>query len=199
MPVRWFSRIFARLLSDTVDALVTIDPHLHRYHSLSEIYTIPTRVEHAAPGIAEWIRTHVERPVLIGPDSESKQWVSEVAQMAGAPYLVLSKIRHGDRSVEIEVPGLEPWREHTPVLVDDIISTGQTMLETIRHLLQAGYAPPICVGVHGVFAGDAYVNLKQSGVKEVVTCNTIVHSSNKIDMLPILSSALKEMLDESAL
>ncbi len=97
------SRIFAKLLSQTVDGLVTVDPHLHRYPTLGEIYSIPSRVEHAAPMIAAWIRTRVKRPVIVGPDSESEQWVSEVADMAGAPFLVLSKRRRGDHDVEIEV------------------------------------------------------------------------------------------------
>ena len=55
------SREFARLLSGAFDWLVTVDPHLHRYASLAEIYRIPTRVVHAAPLISQWIRTRIER------------------------------------------------------------------------------------------------------------------------------------------
>jgi len=78
------SRQIARLLSDSFDWLATVDPHLHRYSSLSEIYRIPTKVVHAAPLISEWIRKNVETPLIIGPDSESEQWVSAVAKEAGA-------------------------------------------------------------------------------------------------------------------
>ena len=80
------SRQIAQLLSNAFDWLVTVDPHLHRYGSLGEIYRIPTRVVHAAPLISEWIRAHVANPLIIGPDSESEQWVSAVAKDAGAPY-----------------------------------------------------------------------------------------------------------------
>lgn len=79
------SSSFARLLSGFVDWLVTVDPHLHRHASLAELYTIPTTVVHAAPAISDWIRTNIESPVLIGPDEESVQWVSEVALGASAP------------------------------------------------------------------------------------------------------------------
>jgi ribose-phosphate pyrophosphokinase len=91
------SRAFTGLLSGAFDWLVTTDPHLHRYGSLQEIYAIPTRAVHAAPLISQWIRTRIERPLIIGPDRESEQWVSAVAKDAGAPYVVLQKRRRGDR------------------------------------------------------------------------------------------------------
>ena len=97
------SRQTAELLSNAFDWLVTVDPHLHRYGSLSEIYRIPTHVVHATPLISKWIREHVANPLIIGPDSESEQWVSAVANDAGSPYSVLEKVRRGDRDVEISV------------------------------------------------------------------------------------------------
>lgn len=100
------SRHFARLVSETVDWLVTVDPHLHRLSSLDAIYRRPTRAVHAGPAVAEWIGTNVLKPVLIGPDVESEQWVSAVARIVGAPYRVLSKVRSGDRNVEVSVPDL---------------------------------------------------------------------------------------------
>ena len=189
------SRLFAKLLSDTVDGLVTVDPHLHRYTDLEDIYPIPGRVEHAAPSIAAWIRRWVQRPVIVGPDSESEQWVAQVADLADAPFIVLQKIRRGDRDVEIRVPPLEPWRGHTPVLVDDIISTAHTMIETIGHLTTAGYAAPVCIGVHAVFAGDAYRALNDAGAADIVTCNTVPHPSNSIDLTDVLAHGVRALLD----
>lgn len=145
------SNIFARFLSSQVDWLVTIDPHLHRHKFLQDIYSIPSRVLHAADTIAAWIHDRIENPVLIGPDEESEQWVSEVADKAKAPFTILTKIRHGDREVDVSVPDVETYKEHTPVLVDDIISTAQTMIETVAHLHAAGMQPPVCIrGTCGV-------------------------------------------------
>src|SRR5690606_29397042 len=93
------SRQFAGQLSSAFDWLVTVDPHLHRYAGLDDIYSIPSRVVHAAPLLAQWIRAHLANPLLIGPDSESEQWVSAVAAAAKAPYQILEKIRRGDRDV----------------------------------------------------------------------------------------------------
>jgi ribose-phosphate pyrophosphokinase len=184
---------FARLLSGYVDWLVTVDPHLHRRRSLNEIYPIPTSVVHAAPLISDWIRANIQSPVLIGPDAESAQWVSEVAKGAEAPYLVLEKIRRGDHEVEVSVPEVERWRRHTPVLVDDIIATARTLIEAIGHLRRAGLPPPVCIGVHAIFADRAYDDLREAGAARVVTCNTIPHDSNTIDLTDLLAEGVREM------
>lgn len=192
------SRIFSRLISATVDGLVTVDPHLHRISRLGEIYSIPTRAEHAAPVIAAWIQEHVERPLIVGPDMESEQWASAIGREAGAPWIALSKTRRGDRDVEVRVPPLQPWRSHTPVLVDDIISTASTMIETIGHLTAAGYAAPVCIGVHAVFASDAFNAIIRAGAARVVTCNTIEHPSNAIDLTSILANGVQKLLEIEA-
>lgn len=180
------SGIFAAFLSRHFDSLVTVDPHLHRHKTMDAIYTIPARAAHAAGAIATWIGAHIDNPVLIGPDIESDQWVSDVAKRAGAPYTVLRKTRHGDRDVEISVPEVDTYAGHTPVLVDDIISTARTMIETVIHLNKAGMQAPVCIGVHAVFAGDAHDALKKAGAARIVTCNTIPHDSNAIDIAPLL-------------
>lgn len=194
------SEYFASLISQFAQMLITVDPHLHRRTSLSEIYGIPTAVVHAADLISEWIKEYVKNPVVIGPDSESKQWVSQVAANAGAPYLVLEKNRRGDSDVEIAVPNIENFRSHTPVLVDDIISTAGTMIEAIRGLGNADMKPAVCIGIHPVFAGDAYVALKKSGVVDVITCNTIEHESNRIDVTELLGEVfLKDVIRNKTL
>jgi ribose-phosphate pyrophosphokinase len=186
------SRQVAHLLSGGFDWLVTVDPHLHRYGSLAEIYSIPTRVIHAAPLISHWIRMNVQNPLLIGPDSESEQWVAAVARDADGPYTVLEKIRHGDRNVEIKLGELDRWKGRTPVLVDDIISSGRTMLETIRLLTAQGWAAPMCLAVHGLFADRADVLLAQAGAR-VVTSNSVPHATNDIDLTPLLAEAVSQI------
>ncbi len=183
--------IFAELISHCMDWLVTVDPHLHRIRQLEQIYTIPARAMHAAGPIARWIAAHVPDAVLIGPDAESAQWVRAVAEDAGKPFTVLTKTRHGDRDVEVSVPDVDRWRAMTPVLVDDIISTGQTMAETLDHLSKAGMKPAVCIGVHAIFAGDAYAALQRAGAARIVTANTIVHASNGIDIAGLLAEGIR--------
>ncbi|HLF66025.1 MAG TPA: ribose-phosphate diphosphokinase, partial [Gammaproteobacteria bacterium] len=185
------SQYFAKLISQYFDSLLTIDPHLHRWQALNEIYDIPTQVLHATESICAWIKQEVKAPLLIGPDAESAQWIERIAQQLQAPFLVLEKKRMGDRSVEISIPKIELFADKTPVLIDDIISTATTMIAAVKHIHALKIGPPICIGVHAIFADDAYQNLRRSGVKTIVTCNTIVHESNAIDVSAMIANALK--------
>jgi ribose-phosphate pyrophosphokinase len=186
------SNAFAALLSSNVDWLVTVDPHLHRRSSLSEIYSIPTTVCHAAPKLSAWIRANAANAIVIGPDSESEQWVREVADGAGVPFVTLEKTRHGDRDVEIRLPNMERWRDHQPVLVDDIISSGRTMEVAIKQLAAQGFAAPIVLGVHGLFADDAVDRLKASGAMQIVSTNSVPHASNAIDIADVMVNAITQ-------
>ncbi len=191
------SALFAKLVSSHFDWLVTVDPHLHRWKSLHDIYSVPGTVIAAAPLLAEWIRLNVDEPVLIGPDSESEQWVSAVARIAGAPHVILEKQRHGDRDVSISIPDPELLQNRTPVLVDDIISTARTMIAAIRHVSGQKLRKPVCVGVHAIFAGDAYAELLAAGTAKIITTNTIPHPSNAIDVNDAVADAVSVLLSKN--
>lgn len=183
-------RHYARLLSGVFDWLVTVDPHLHRVPSLDDIYGIATSVVASAPSVAHWIGATVERPVLVGPDQESEQWVARVAALIGSPYVLLSKKRSGDRAVLVSGPGYAQWEGYTPVLVDDIVSTASTMIAAAAGLREAGMAPPWCVAVHAIFAADAYEQLLRSGVAGCASTNCVPHHSNQIDLSSPVGAAM---------
>jgi ribose-phosphate pyrophosphokinase len=191
------SRHFARLVSETVDWLVTVDPHLHRLPSLDAIYRRPTRAVHAGPAVAEWIATNVLKPVLIGPDVESEQWVSAVAGIVGAPYRVLSKVRSGDRSVEVSVPDLTGFQGYRPVLIDDIFSSGRTMIEAARRLREAGAVAPVCIAVHGLGAPEQTLDLL-AYADRFVTSNTIENTVALVDVSGLVAEAVQGMLASRA-
>src|SRR5262245_18956942 len=102
----------------------------------------------------------------------------------------------GDRSVEIKLSDLDKWKDRTPVLVDDIISSGRTMLEAVRLLAAQGWAAPVCIAVHGLFANQADVLLAQTGAR-VVTSNSVPHLTNSItnsiDLTMLLADAIKQI------
>jgi ribose-phosphate pyrophosphokinase len=185
--------IFAGEISRHFDWLITVDPHLHRLHTLSAIYKIPAQALHATALIAEWIKREVKSPVVIGPDRESAQWAAQVADDAGAPFAILEKTRRGDRDVSVRLPEPARFAGHTPVLVDDIISTGRTMAVTVSHLGEVGLDAPVCIGVHAVFAEGALEGLKQAGAGRIVTTNTISHTTNAIDISGMLAGAMRTM------
>lgn len=183
------SRQFAQLLSAEFDGLVTVDPHLHRYGNLQEIYSIETEALAASPLLAEWIRDHVEAPLIIGPDSESEQWAGAIAGHIGAPHVVFAKTRRGDRDVLIAASNLSAWKGRTAILVDDVISSGHTLANAAREILEQGFPAPICLAVHGLFASDAEAMLRGLGCR-LVTTDSIPHSSNAIALDSILGDAL---------
>jgi len=186
---------YAHWLSQWLHWLVTVDPHLHRHAALGEIYSIPNAVAAAAPALSRWVAANVRQPLLIGPDAESAQWVARVAAGAGCPFVVASKQRRGDFDVQVSMPDVSAWRERTPVLVDDIVSTARTMIGAIGRLRAAGLAQaPVCVGVHALFAADAYAALQAAGAGAIVTCNTVAHASNAIDVTPELAGAVQGLL-----
>lgn len=184
------SQYFARIINGFFDWLITVDPHLHRYPTLEKIYTIPTRVVHASALLARYIRATVPNPVIIGPDIESRQWVDEVAREAHARSIVFQKERYSDTKVKITLPEALDLQTATPVLIDDIISTGHTMVETATVLLQHGFKAPICIGIHGIFAGNCYDEMMKSGLSEIITSNTIHHVTNKIDVSELILQAI---------
>lgn len=188
------SQTFAGMLSRYVHWLVTVDPHLHRYRTLDQIYTVPNRVVHAAAAVAEWIATYVDRPLVVGPDEESEQWVADVASRARASYIVMKKTRRGDRSVDVSMPDVGAYHTQTPVVVDDIVASAQTMAVAVKHLVAAGLRAPVCVGVHALFSAQAEDALRLAGAAQIVTTTSVPHATNAIDVMPLLVPAIHEFV-----
>lgn len=185
--------LFADFLAESFDWLVTVDPHLHRSPDLSQLFDIPSAHVAAAPIIASWIRENIPDAVLLGPDIESRQWVAEVARLAGRPYEVLRKVRRGDHDVDISLPKGDGLRAGTPVILDDIASSGRTMERTLDHLSVLGLGPAVCVIIHAIFAGSAYQDILTAGAAQIVTTNTIQHESNAISVAGLLAAASNDL------
>ena len=186
---------FARLLSSSFDTLLTVDPHLHRHPTLASLYTVPTATLQAAPLLADWIAANIPAPLVVGPDEESEQWAGAIAARIGVPHVVLRKVRHGDRSVEIQVPDLAAHRDRTPVLVDDIASSGRTLAVATHQLVGQGLRQPECVVVHALLDEAAYAEL--SGVfSRVTSTDAVPHPSNRIALASLLADALRRNLHD---
>lgn len=173
------SRVMAKLLSSSCDRLITLDPHLHRYHSLNDVFTVPSVKITAVPILANYVKKNVPSPLILGPDAESNQWSEAVAKQIGTTGVVLKKKRYTSRSVRIHLS--IDVRNRNVVIVDDIISTGHTMLETVKQLRKKGAKRIICLATHGVLAEGALQKLQRTGA-EVVTTNTINNPVAKIDV-----------------
>ncbi|MCC5853591.1 MAG: ribose-phosphate diphosphokinase, partial [Alkalimonas sp.] len=186
--------IIGGLLADLFDAVITVDPHLHRIEHLRE--AIPKGEAIAlsgAPRLADLIADKCQQPLLIGPDAESRQWVELAAARIGCNYGVCSKVRHGDTEVVIALPELSVAGRQV-VLMDDVASSGRTMARAAEQLLAAGAASVDVAVTHALFAGDALATIKQAGVRHIWSTDCIAHDSNAISMAPVLAEALVPML-----
>jgi len=184
-------RIIGRFLAEHFDALVTVDPHLHRVHALAEAAPVKQAVAiSAAPAMGAFLATRDAKPLLVGPDSESEQWVRGVAAAAGLDYVVAQKTRSGDRQVEVHLPRRD-YRNLQVVLVDDLASTGRTLAAAARALLAAGTARVDVLVTHALFVGDALAMVRQAGTGEIWSSDSIPHPSNAFSLAPYLADALK--------
>nr|WP_275588107.1 phosphoribosyltransferase family protein [Oceanisphaera litoralis] len=161
---------------------------------MAEIYTVPSTVVQAAPLLASWLGERQEPLLLVGPDAESEQWVAQIAARSGHDYVVGSKVRSGDRQVAVRLPDLSAWRRHTAVIIDDVISSGQTVLRCLQALHAQGLNKVDCAAIHGLFADHIEQQLTNNGLRRLITTNAIAHSSNAIDLSPLLLAPIRERL-----
>ena len=183
-------RIIGDLLARRFDTLITVDPHLHRTTTLQQAAPVRRAVAlSAAAPMADRLLGRGDRPLLIGPDEESAQWVSAIAQPAGLDYGVARKRRLGDRDVRIELPDLDVSGRNV-VLVDDVASTGQTLLEAVRLLTARGAASVSVMVTHALFVDEAFERLKAAGVTDITSTDSVCHRSNAICLAETLAAAL---------
>ncbi|WP_226667121.1 ribose-phosphate diphosphokinase [Microbulbifer aggregans] len=190
------SRVFARSISATVDWLLTVDPHLHRYRSLDDIYTIPAIALSGIPAMQSWLETQPEQLILVGPDAESRQWVARLAGASRHPFIVGEKTRRGDRDVSVTLPADTRLQSHTAVIVDDVISSGHTVLQTIDALNKAGARPIVCAAIHGIFAEHADRKILLAGAKQIATSNSIPGEHCTFDLTSLLAPAIEGLIDQ---
>jgi ribose-phosphate pyrophosphokinase len=184
-------RIIGRFLAGLFDALITVDPHLHRVRNLAEAVPVKQAVAlSAAPEMGEFLAARPGRPLLVGPDQESEQWVKVVAAPADLNYVVAQKTRHGDQNVEVHLPEYD-YAGLDAVLVDDVASTGRTLATAACALREAGARRIDVLITHAIFAGDALDTLKAAGVKDIWSSDSVTHPSNAFALASLLAGAVK--------
>jgi ribose-phosphate pyrophosphokinase len=184
--------IIGQQLAGQFDVLLTVDAHLHRVHRLSD--AVPTSKSiniTATRPMARFLEQQLDKPMLIGPDEESEQWVAAIANHEGLDYRVARKQRFGDREVWVTLPEAD-YEGRDLVLVDDVVSTGHTLAAAAQVLLPYRPASISALVTHALFAGDALDQLQAAGVDNIWSCDSIPHPTNRVPLDSLLGDCLSE-------
>lgn len=192
-------RIIGQHLANWFDALVTVDPHLHRVSTLNEAVPLgeSARALTAAPLLGALAMDQMDEPILLGPDEEAAQWVSVVAGDRGGDWAVCTKKRHGDRDVEIALPELE-FNGRDVVLIDDVAASGETLARCAEAVRAAGARRVGALVTHALFADDAMARVTDAGISQVWSTDSIPHSSNAVPLVHLLAAGVSHALAEPA-
>ena len=190
--------IVGGFLADLFENVITIDPHLHRIERLEQAVPAQNAVTLSATTLmATFLQQRVKtsalpEPVLLGPDMESEQWVSAVAKPQQWTFGVCEKIRSGDQQVDIQLPEID-LKNRSVVIVDDVASSGQTLIEATKKCL-ANHAKQVDVLVtHALFVNAATQNLIDAGVSNIWSTDSVSHESNIVDLSDLLKDALLKL------
>lgn len=185
--------VIGKLLGDRFDRIVTVDPHLHRTSSLSAVFpqTAATDVSAAAP-IAGWLRQFVPGlDLIVGPDVESEPWVRQVADALKVEYRLFSKTRLGDSQVRLTLADSTTLEGRKVALVDDICSSGGTLIQSAEILKAAGVGDIVACVTHALFDAAIASRLRAAGVSLIASTDSVTHPSNAIPLAPLLAEALR--------
>ena len=185
-------RVIGGFLAGLFDAVFTVDPHLHRTKHLEDAIPAERAVAlSAAPALSAFLAERTREPLLIGPDGESLQWVRAIAEPAGLEYAVARKERLGDREVQVRLPEVR-FAAREVVLVDDMASTGGTLMAVARAVREAGADQVTCLVTHALIGEEVMEDLREAGVHRIWSTDSIGHPSNAVPLAETLAAALRD-------
>jgi ribose-phosphate pyrophosphokinase len=186
-------RIVGQFLSTIVDAVIAVDPHLHRVATLQEVVPgAEAIVLTGAEILSDLVVQRRDKPLLVGPDAESAQWISLAATRHGLDHMVCTKVRSGDRDVAVALPAGDVTGRAV-VILDDMSSTGHTIAAAARLLRDAGAASIDAAVTHALFTPQAMELMRSSGVGAVWSTDCVTHASNAVSMAGLLADALRRL------
>jgi ribose-phosphate pyrophosphokinase len=184
-------KIIGRFLAQVFDSLATIDPHLHRVATLEEASPVKRAITlSGAPLLGDYIARQIPDAFLLGPDSESAQWIASAAKKHGFDHAACEKIRRGDKDVQVQLPAVD-LKGRRVVILDDVASSGRTIAKATHAALEAGATSVDVAVTHALFADDALQVIREAGVRHIWSTDCIAHESNVVSIAAMLAEALR--------
>lgn len=188
-----------------VDHVVTIDMHTPQVEGF---FHIPVDALTAVPTVCEAIRERLgaalESMLVVSPDAGRVPMATQYAQCLGLPLIVLHKRREsGTETAVTHIVG--DVRGRTCLLIDDIIATGGTLVESARALHAAGAREECYVAAtHGLLLDGALGRLLDAGVRELFVTDTVARPEREpetvrvISIAPLLAAAIRRQLADGS-
>jgi len=190
-------KAIGHLLADAFDRVITFDAHLHRTKTIGEVFPgIEAEDLSAMPAIADTLRAGGLDPttVIVGPDEESLPWVGDLAVRLRTSYAVARKTRRGDNSVEMSFADPSVFHGRPALLVDDIASSGATLIACAQALHAAGAGTIDAIVTHALFAPELIGKLFAAGIRSVKSTDSVPHPTNAVALAPLLAEVLRQEL-----
>lgn len=184
------ARLVANLLETAgADRVLTMDLHVGQ---IQGFFNIPVDNLQAAPLFANYYREHDAdggKTIIVSPDAGGAVRARLLAERLDLPIAILEKRRSADGSQVQVVNVIGDVSGKRAVLVDDIVSSGSTLVLAANALLEHGATEVHAYCTHGVFSGNALDALAQSPLKKVVVTNTIsreqAEKSDIVEYIPV--------------
>jgi len=176
------------LLQDSgASKIFTINLH---ENNITEFFDIPVHNLSAMPLIADYIKEILDDPVIIAPDKGALEHAEEIAGILRCEHDYLEKRRISPNEVETKPKNLDV-DERQAVIIDDIISTGGTMINASKILKEHGASKIIVACVHPVLVGNSLLKIFATGVVDVVATNTLTSDVSVISVASLIADALR--------
>jgi ribose-phosphate pyrophosphokinase len=183
--------VLAQLIENFgVNEVITVD--IHNEVSLS-YFSINTKNVTAIPILAEYIKNKVtlDKSFIISPDTGGITRANKFAQLLNLPILCLKKKRDRetgwvsiDENIGMKVAGMNA------ILVDDMISTGESIVKACKVLKKQKIGNITVSCTHAILVDNAFEKIINSGVKEIISTNSVPSICSKVDLSVILSNIL---------
>ncbi|MAF09526.1 phosphoribosylpyrophosphate synthetase [Candidatus Poribacteria bacterium] len=181
--------ISARLVADLLtkagaDRVISVDLHVAQ---IQGFFAIPMDHLTALTTIAGYLQTKdLSDAVLVSPDVGRVKLAEKYSELLDLPIVLMHKRRAGGSGTPEVVGIVGDVEGKTPIIVDDMISTGGTIRNSAEALMEAGSKPCYIAATHGVLIGEAMTRLAADSIREVIVTNTVPVSAEKLAALPTL-------------
>lgn len=183
--------LFTLLESVGVKKLVSVDIHTHRLslRDMAKLTSIKLKEATAFPMLAKSAK--LEKPLVFAPDVEARKWARAAANAIDADYDVIEKKRISPTEVEIKPKDVDVKNKDV-LIVDDIVSTGNTVIKLAKSLKKQGAKRIYAAFTHAVLStSDVVLNMYHAGINELISTNTIPNEFAVVDVSSLIAEKLK--------